>query len=181
MQPCPRAGLGPRVARLGISKAVPTTAPLRSRLGADRWTVLFLAVAAFAAPARLTEVDEAAYTKLLAAHRGKGVLVDFWATCCEPCREEMPKLALLEAKLRARGFVLLTVSADEPEQDAAAYAFLLKSGVRLPGYRKQTENDSAFIDSIDTKWTGALPASFLYDRTGKKVKSFIGENGMDEN
>ena len=99
---------------------------------------------------------------------------------CEPCREELPKLAAYEAKLRGRGFVLITISADEPEQHAAAYAFLLKSGVRLPGYRKQTENDSAFIDFIDRKWSGALPTLFLYGRDGAKVKSFIGETEMDE-
>ena len=142
---------------------------------------LILAVtAALAAPPLLTGVDEVSFPKLIQAQHGKIVLVNFWATWCEPCREEMPKLAAFESKLRARGFVLITISADEPEQDGAAYAFLLKSGVRLPGYRKQTGNDGAFIDFIDTKWSGALPALFLYGRDGAKVKSFIGETDIEE-
>jgi thiol-disulfide isomerase/thioredoxin len=135
---------------------------------------------AFAAAPRLDPVDEAGFPKLMAAQRGKVVLVDFWATWCAPCREELPKLATLEAKLRARGFVLITVSVDEPEQDGAAYAFLIKSGVRLPAWRRQADSDRNFINFIDPNWSGALPALFLYDRTGAKAQSFIGEIGTDE-
>ena len=149
------------------------------RLGKRCLTPFFLVLAFGAAP-RLAGVDEATFSKLIEAQHGKVVLVDFWATWCEPCREELPKLAAFEAKLRARGLVLITISADEPEQDAAAYAFLMKSGVRLPAYRKQTGNDNAFIDFIDPKWSGALPALFLFGRDGAKVKSFIGETSMHD-
>ena len=128
----------------------------------------------------LLPVDETGYRKLIEANRGKVVLVDFWATWCEPCREEMPKLAALERSLRSRGFVLVTISADEPEQAGAADAFLKKSGVRGRTYRRQVANDQQFIDSIDAKWRGALPALFLYDRSGTKVRSFIGETAEGE-
>ena len=128
----------------------------------------------------LTAVDETGYQKLVASHKGKVVLIDFWATWCAPCREEMPQLAKLEAKLRDKGFVLVTVSADEPEQEKAAAEFLKKSGVASPAYIKRAKDDDRFINSIDPKWSGALPAMVLYDRAGKKVKNWVGETPMAE-
>jgi thiol-disulfide isomerase/thioredoxin len=141
-------------------------------------TLLFVvALCGFAAPA-LTPVDESGFQKLVAAHKGKVVIYDFWATWCEPCRAELPQLIKLEAKLRARGFELVTVSADEPEQAADAAKALKKTGFTGLAYRKQAQDDERFINAIDRQWGGALPAMFLYDRNGRKVRSFIGETDM---
>jgi thiol-disulfide isomerase/thioredoxin len=139
----------------------------------------FGAVALFAAQA-LQPMDEDAFSQALAANKGKAVLFDFWATWCGPCRAELPELVKLERKWRGRGLVLVTVSADEPEREPAALQFLLKTGVRFPAYVKHVKNDEAFIDSIDKKWSGALPGLFLYDRAGGKAASFIGETDIKE-
>lgn len=137
-------------------------------------------VLALLAAARLMPVDEGGFQKLIEARRGQIVLVDFWATWCAPCREEMPQLVALEKKWRDRGLVLVTISADEPEQEPDAFQFLQKNGVRFPAWRKNAKSDEDFINSIDRKWSGALPALFLYDRQGRKVQSFIGETEMGE-
>jgi len=125
--------------------------------------------------AMLLPVDETGFQKLTTAHQGKVVLYEFWATWCEPCRAEMPKLIALQAKLKARGFELVTISADEPEQQTTAKKLLTQSGAPAPAYRKEAKDDGKFINAIEGKWSGALPALFLYDRNGKKVRSFIGE------
>jgi thiol-disulfide isomerase/thioredoxin len=125
--------------------------------------------------ARLEPVDEARFPDVVAGAKGNVVLVNFWATWCAPCRDEMPALAKLEAAVAPRGFRLLTVSADEPEQEPAALAFLQSQNLRPPAYIKRARSDEAFIGLVDPGWTGALPASFLYDRKGRKVRSFIGE------
>jgi len=134
--------------------------------------------AAAAAPPKLAPVDETAYRSLIASARGKVVLVDFWATWCEPCRDEMPKLVALEARYRARGLKLVTISCDEPEQEDGAADFIRHTAAPQPAYVKRPKNDEQFIDSIDPEWSGALPALFLYDRQGRLVKSFIGETDM---
>lgn len=141
-----------------------------------RHSIALLLLAAAAAPAaNLTGVDEAGFRKLVAAQKGKVVLVNFWATYCVPCRKEMPALVKLGQKYQAKGLVFVTVSADEPEQEGDAEKFLVTNKVPTPHYLRKAKDDEAFINSIEPKWSGALPASFLYDRTGKKVRVFIGE------
>jgi thiol-disulfide isomerase/thioredoxin len=142
--------------------------------------ILMCALAAAASAQKLTPVDESGFTKLLAAHKGRVVLVDFWATWCKPCRAQTPELVKLEQKLRARGFDLVSISADEADQQAAALKVLKEDGVAGPTYWKKAADDDKFNDSIDPKWGGALPAMFLYDRNGKKVRSFIGETPVKD-
>jgi len=141
---------------------------------------VWLALALLAVPAlgELVPVNEAGFQKLVEAHKGKVVLYDFWATWCDGCRAELPDLVRLDAKLRAQGFELVTISADEPEQAGDAEKFLKQLAVRGPFYRRQADDDQRFIDSIDKKWSGALPAMFLYDKAGRQVRSFIGETDI---
>jgi len=138
--------------------------------------LLLAASVALAAPAAdLKPMDQAGYQSLIQAHRGQVLVVNFWATWCAPCREEMPALAALEKKLRGKGLVLVTISADEPEQRKAARDFLARAKFRGPAYLRQTADDQAFIHAVSEQWSGALPATFLYDQRGRLAWSFIGE------
>jgi thiol-disulfide isomerase/thioredoxin len=128
----------------------------------------------------LQPVDEAGYRAILAAHRGQVILINFWATWCDPCREELPQLAQLSGKVDRKKFLLVTISSDEPEQAGAALKLLREKRIPSPFYIKNSPNDGHFIDSIDSKWSGALPALFLYDRDGKLAHTFIGEVDMTE-
>lgn len=135
----------------------------------------FAAFAVLSAAIDLQPLDQPRYRAMIESHRGKVVLVNFWATWCAPCRAEMPALVALERKFRPKGLVLASVSADEPEQRKQAAAFLSRYGVARPAYLKQSTDDEAFINAVSPRWSGALPASFLYDRSGRLVRSFIGE------
>jgi thiol-disulfide isomerase/thioredoxin len=126
----------------------------------------------------LVPINESGFQKLVDSHKGKVVLYDFWATWCAPCRAEFPQLVLLEDKLRSQGLQVITISADDQEHRAAADKFIQMFRVEGPAYRKQADDDDHFINAIDPKWSGALPALFLYDRAGHKVRSFIGETDM---
>ncbi len=138
----------------------------------------WLMLAALAVPIhaqKLTPVDDAGYPKLVAAQKGKVVLVNFWATWCKPCRAEMPALQSLAEKLRPRGFELITISNDEAAKQPVAIKALAEYKITGVTYWRKTADDDKFCDAIDPTWQGVLPALFIYDRSGKKVKVFIGE------
>lgn len=128
----------------------------------------------------LIPLDEEAFRQMVASHRGKVLLVDFWATWCAPCREELPKLLALYSSHRQKDLSFVTISCDEPEQALAAASFIDKQSAPTPHYIKRAKDDDKFINALDPKWSGALPALFLFDRSGDKVKSFIGETDMTE-
>jgi len=131
-----------------------------------RAVLLFVGLGLLAAPAgKLSPLDEVSYPKAVAAQKGKVVLVNFWATWCEPCRKEMPELARMAKGIK--GLELITISADEPEDEKIALELLAKAGVGSPVYAKRAKNDDKFINAIDPKWSGALPALILYDRGGR--------------
>lgn len=95
----------------------------------------------------------------LAAFRGKVVLVNFWATYCKPCRDEMPSLDRLRARLAPRGFEVVGV--DIAEDAATVNQFLAKVPVAFP---LALDGDGGTMG----KWKAiALPTSFLVDRQGR--------------
>ncbi len=142
--------------------------------------IALIGLALLGAETPLVKVNETMYPKLIAERKGKVVLVDFWATWCVPCRKEMPLVAKLEAKLKAKGFVVMTISSDELDNEPAARAYLKEAGITTTGYIKAPKDDDAFIRQIDPKWGGELPALVLYDKTSKKVKVWKGETAIAE-
>lgn len=128
----------------------------------------------------LQPLDEAAFERMVAEHRGKVLLVDFWATWCAPCREELPQLVTLHSQEAQKGLDFVTVSCDDPEQALQAAAFVAAKNAPSPRYIRQAKDDDKFINAIDPKWSGALPGLFIYNRHGALIRSFIGETDMKQ-
>lgn len=127
-----------------------------------------------AADLTVKPLSDAAYPALLKQHSGKVVLVNFWATWCGPCKKEMPELIAMAKRLGPK-FELILISADEAGKTAQVSAFLTKLGYQGTVYQRSLEDADAFIQSIDAKWGGGLPASVVYNKAGKKHKVYTGE------
>lgn len=99
--------------------------------------------------------------------KGKVVILNFWATWCPPCREEIPSMMKLNSAMAGKPFQMVAVSIDEGGQPAVA-SFFKTSGFSLPAYI-DPDNRAAKIYGI----TG-VPETFVIDKNGILLKRVIG-------
>ena len=107
----------------------------------------------------------------LSALRGKVVFLNFWATWCGPCREEMPAMETMYNRYKDKGFEILAVNAGEKEQDVLA--FLKNNRYTFPVVLDQ---DGKVNGAYGVR---AIPTSYLIDREGKIILRMTGSINWD--
>jgi cytochrome c biogenesis protein CcmG/thiol:disulfide interchange protein DsbE len=103
----------------------------------------------------------------LSSLQGKAVIVNFWATYCDPCKAEMPWLAELQQKYGSEGLQILGIVVDDPG-DKTILDFTRKMGVNYP-VLVGTDKVEDLYGGID-----GLPTTFFLDRSGKVVDRVLG-------
>jgi len=109
-------------------------------------------------------------------YKGKVVLVNFWATWCEPCKTEIPWLIEFNHKYGPKGLVILGIAMDDEGKKVVEPWVQAK---RFDVKGQQAAMDYAVLlgnDKIADKFGGilGLPTSMLYSRDGRKVKTIVG-------
>lgn len=118
----------------------------------------------------LNDADRRAHN--LVDYRGKVVLVNFWATWCEPCRDEMPALQRAQTSLADKGLIVLTVNVGDSEEKVAA--FFQHSGLSLPVLFDKDWSVSKSLWKVRM-----LPSTYVVDRKGAIRYSILGEVNWD--
>lgn len=118
--------------------------------------------------AKITQIDEIALKKLLKTD-GKPLLVNFWATWCDPCRDEFPDLVRIDADYKGR-IDFITVSLDDlAEIDRGVPKFLFEMNAEMPAFLLKSTDENAAIAAVSTDWKGGLPFSILIGTDGKTI------------
>ncbi|HXU74316.1 MAG TPA: TlpA disulfide reductase family protein [Polyangia bacterium] len=94
----------------------------------------------------------------LSSLRGKVVLVDFWASWCEPCQQELPLLDKLAPKLRARGVEIVAVDVDDNKDKGAAFVRAHDLGLTVV-----LDSDKKIVGTFAP---AKMPSSFVVDKQG---------------
>jgi len=122
-------------------------------------------------------IDVRGYQKLVQQYHGKPLLINFWATWCEPCRDEYPMLNELARKYAPKGLRVVGVDSDQDGDLILMRRFIARYKPVFPNYRKKPgkpEDEVGFNQAVLPEWRGELPATFLYDQDGRLIGHFFG-------
>ena len=129
----------------------------------------------------VTEIKTEELVALLNRQSDKPLLVNFWATWCDPCREEFPDLVKIDADYRKRGLDFVTVSLDDPpEMKKEVPEFLQRMKATMRAYRLNAPDPDPAIKAVFPTWQGDLPATFLYTTNGQIAFKHFGRVKADE-
>jgi len=127
-----------------------------------------------AADPRVIDLD--GYNQVLAKYKGKPLVVTFWATWCEPCRDEFPMLVDLAKQYGPQGLAIFGVSLDGDAEINLVRRFLARNQPQFPNYRQKMGIDvDAFYRGVNPAWTGTMPETIFYNRDGRIAGHFLGE------
>jgi len=119
--------------------------------------------------------DLANQSQTLAQHKGKVVLINFWATWCGPCQVEMPHLQAMAKELGPKGLVVLGISADAARDASKVKPLVVSKGLTYPILLDPQTTVVAQYNPTKT-----LPFNVLVDRAGNIDQVFSGYNPGDE-
>src|SRR5215213_4353986 len=120
---------------------------------------------------KVTQIDTVGLKNLLKreGENAKPLLINFWATWCDPCREEFPELVKISADYKGK-IDFITISMDylsEIRRDVPK--FLAEMKAEMPAYLLKTADESEAVTLVSKDWQGALPFTILYDASGNQI------------
>lgn len=124
----------------------------------------------------LRVIDLEGYRKLVAEHHGKPLLVTFWATWCEPCRDEYPLVNEIAKQYAPQGLDVIGVDMDDDAGLNLVRHFMEKNQPIFPNVRKKMGHEDAFVNGVDPRWHDVMPANFFYTADGQLAGFMVGEH-----
>ncbi len=125
-------------------------------------------------------IDERGFRQLVTQRNGKALFVNLWATWCEPCKEEFPDILKLSNEVPPSEFDFVAISLDYPDEvESKVIPFLRENKITLKVYIADVKDQESFINTVNSVWSGALPATILYDGKGRRRSFLVGQQDYE--
>jgi thiol-disulfide isomerase/thioredoxin len=116
---------------------------------------------------------------IIKAKSDRTILINVWATWCKPCREEFPDLVKLSKTYKGK-IRVLGISVDDSEVlDSKVIPFIKSQKADFEFYLLKVVEPEDFINLLNKKWSGAIPATFVYDKNGNQKEMLIGKQSYE--
>lgn len=112
--------------------------------------------------------------------KGNALFINVWATWCEPCREEFPEIVKLADNYKNEiHFIGISVD-DAGDLSGKVIPFLESQNASFKNYLLKVKEPEDFINMLDKDWSGAVPATFIYDKSGIQKAVLIGKQSYSQ-
>lgn len=135
-------------------------------------TLFFISLLCSCKNEEITFVQSYTYNELktlLEKNDGKTYVINFWATWCAPCVKELPAFEKINKEYATKNVTVVLVSLDFPKQVAKRLIpFINKKKLQSKVVLLNDINENFWIKAIDSSWSGAIPATIIYNGKDRK-------------
>ncbi|MFA3783744.1 TlpA family protein disulfide reductase [Melioribacteraceae bacterium 4301-Me] len=125
---------------------------------------------------KVEKIDKKKLEDILKNRNQKLLFLNLWATWCVPCREEFPDIIKLVNDYKNKPIDFYGISIDYPDEvNSKVIPFLKKQKANFTSFVNGFDKDEDLINMLDKNWNGALPSTFIFDKSGKKVSLLEGK------
>lgn len=119
---------------------------------------------------KINVIDEKELEKIINERSGKVLFINVWATWCIPCIEEFPDLVKIDEYYKGKDVDIISLNVDfGPGLDSLVISFLEKQNAGFTVFNVKEKSSENIINLLNPEWNGAIPATFIFDKNGKRI------------
>lgn len=125
-------------------------------------------------------IDTAGVRRLITERHGRMLFLNVWATWCQPCVEEFPDIERVRQTIPDSVADVVAISVDYPDEvDSKILPFLTSRHITFPVYVSSVKKEDEFMNSLNPAWSGAVPATFIFDKEGQRRVFLFGQKSFE--
>jgi len=130
-------------------------------------------------PYKVPELDSTKLGQLISSRNGRALFINVWATWCKPCIQEFPELVQIFNEYKSRNIDFVSLSVDQPEDDSIVVSTVKKFKAGFNVFIAAEKQNDQIINILNRNWSGEVPATFIYNGSGKQEKIILGARNFD--